>query len=484
MPSRETGLRRGRSILLLACATLAQACSNGAETYAPGSGNADAAFADQGLFRLDPDALWPSADGVHATTDAAGNVWAAGSVDGAGPVGTTSKNAVLLRLRANGTPDPDFAGAGYILDPPEPVTGAFQGLYGRFAMPVAGDGATLAESAVRPPCKFPPCHGESGMTQRVHANGAIDVGYGDSGRSPAVLDSMSHAVADSRGGIVFVGKKVPEEPGLPPDAGLHWNVLARVDGQGRVDADFAARATGALECPVPPTEYAVTARIALQADGRLLVAQTFGPYFAGASSICLARIHPDGTLDVGYGGSGRVLLDDPLLVLDTVGVLAVSVAGDGGAALALTKRTGGSPQVHSYVVVALTAQGAVDVARYDRGYAGRSDGLIAQATAVALQADGKVLVAGFPGIGAAPSWQDVDRTQPRLERLGRDGRPDPAFGPGGQGYAPLAFSGYALDPAHVHVAGASIFVAGTAARSLATDFTGHRHLAVAKFVGG
>jgi uncharacterized delta-60 repeat protein len=481
MSSPRALLRFVGAVLSTSCLLLAQSCGTSVEPSAPG--DPDGSFANQGLFTLAVDAVPTDAYARFATTDAGGNVWVAGWAAGDPVTAVSASNAVLVRLRADGTLDTGLAGSGYVLDPPEPVTSPFTGYAGLRVAPVAGGGAVLVEAKRGSPCKFPPNCGVDGITLRVDLGGAVDKSYGNAGRSAAVLQSMFDAVADSRGGIVLVGTGLPSSPD-PRDWLPYRKELARVDGQGHVDAEFAARATGALDCPGLSVQDARGAKIALQPDGKLLVAQTYYRYLEpGSSRVCVSRIHPDGTLDVGYGGSGRVQLADPLVAFDTKDVLGVFGAGDGSATLAFSKQAG-QPGLYtySYVVVALTPQGTVDPARYVRGYAGRSDSRIAQATAVALQDDGKVLVAGFPGIGVAPSWQGVDTTQPRLERLGLDGQPDPTFGSNGQGYQSLVLSGHALDARHIHVAGTAIFVSGAAQSYDAAGLPGRSYFAVAKLV--
>lgn len=315
-----------------------------------------------------------------------------------------------------------------------------------------------------------------GATKRIDASGAIDKSYGDAGETIAHFDTVLQGVADSRGGVVFIGSLYSGNE----------MVLVRIDGNGVVDAEFAAHARGALECPGLPALSGGGAKIALQPDGKLLVARTFGYGNNVASNrVCLCRLNADGTLDVTYGGTGRVQLDDPLVAFDTVALLGVFGASDGSATLALNNQAGDpSMPTYSFIVIALTPQGAIDATRFDRGYAGPSDSRIARAGAVAVQADGKVLVAGFPGIGTAPSWQGLDSTQPRLERLGLDGHSDPTFGPGGQGYQSLALSGHLLDAMHIHVADKAIFVSGAASRSDGAVVSSRKYFAIAKFAGG
>ena len=464
--------RLGRAVLLALCLVLAQSCGRTVEPYVPTPVEADLSFANQGLFTLGADAVLPDASAAFVTTDAAGNVWAAGAY-------ITTGNAVFVRLHADGALDPTFGSSGYFVDPPEVPPIGFDGRSGIAVVPFAGGGAFVLESTMFIKCFVPSqCSVSVGAARRIDASGTIDKSYGDAGVAFArFFGRVEQGIADSRGGIVFIARLY----GGPSTAALF-----RIGGNGQVDAEFATRAGDALGCPDLPAFSGGVPRIALQPDGKLLVAQIFGyGNENGVNSVCLCRLNPDGTSDATYGGTGRVQLADPLIALGTVNVLDVFGAGDGSATLVLNKQTGDYPMFsYSFIVIALTPQGTMDTTRYNRGYAGQSDSLIARAVAVAVQADGEVVVAGYPGIGTAPSWQGQDSAQPRLERIGLNGQSDPTFGPGGQGFQSLALSGHLLDAMHIHVADKSIFVSGTAQRHDAAAVPGRKYFAIAKFVGG
>jgi hypothetical protein len=151
------------------------------------------------------------------------------------------------------------------------------------------------------------------------------------------------------------------------------------------------------------------------------------------------------------------------------------VAGDGGATLVLTVDRQDTLPLAGYGLLSLDPQGEVDRTRYEGGGIGPWDHAVGWVLASAVQADGKVLVAGY---------QPPFSSELRLERLGVDGRPDPGFGPGGQGHVSLDVAGWRLEPRHIHVADGAIFISGRAGRpDGGVDGTDRPRFAVLKLVG-
>jgi hypothetical protein len=135
----------------------------------------------------------------------------------------------------------------------------------------------------------------------------------------------------------------------------------------------------------------------------------------------------------------------------------------------------------------LTADGALDVSRGTGGIAGPVTSPVLDVQAVALQPDGKILLAGYPRLVVAtkiPPPTPVDLTQPRIARLDANGVPDPTFGPTGEGYATLVSLGRRLHPRHIHVGGANVvYVAGSVVDGGQANAPSPARFAVAKLEG-
>jgi uncharacterized delta-60 repeat protein len=159
--------------------------------------------------------------------------------------------------------------------------------------------------------------------------------------------------------------------GYGRDNGIIKLALARRLGSGAPDTEFGNPA-GIVLASIGDGQEAFANALSIQPDGKLLVAGSARD--GGASKVLLARFNPDGTPDGGFGSGGTVL----------------SAIGDGD-----------------------------DVA----------------ASALALQADGRIVVAGHA--------TDSGGTNLLVARYNADGSPDASFGTGGLSLVPLGDDGTA-----------------------------------------
>lgn len=152
--------------------------------------------------------------------------------------------------------------------------------------------------------------------------------------------------------------------------------------------------------------------MALQADGKIVMVG------GSTSEFVLARFNADGSPDTGFGNAGRVSTDVvPGGIVEEV-ARAVAIQADGRIVVAGHVRTPGGP--FSFVLARYLANGTLDSGF---GSAGLVVGpVVGRALAVALQADGRIVVAGDEPIG-----QDF-----RIARYLANGSLDASFGTGGQ----------------------------------------------------
>jgi uncharacterized delta-60 repeat protein len=297
--------------------------------------------------------------------------------------------------------------------------------------------------------------------------GDLDPTFGMSGMVTTTfqepLSSYAAAAAQQADGkIVMVG-----EAGLSNTAAFGAALLARYSPGGILDPSFG---NGGIVTPFAGYS-ASSAAVAIQGDGRIIVAGAVGPTPASpTNSLALARYNPDGSLDVSFGTSGSVLssfsgvggfrigiqstgkIVVSMQTVQTVPSTEILVRYNPDGSLDSTFGTGGMVTT-SFLDAALEVQpddkiitvGQIIPLGSSNGFAvarlnpdGSSDstfgsgGMVttqfagngAAADTVALQSDGKIVVAGVSDQGSGPTFA--------LARYNTNGSLDAGFGPGGK----------------------------------------------------
>jgi len=168
--------------------------------------------------------------------------------------------------------------------------------------------------------------------------------------------------------------------------------------------------------------------VALQKDGKLVVVgQTYTNNDFSGEDFALARYHPDGTLDASFGVGGRVTTDFPGLAAVPS---AVVIQPDGKILVA-----GGAFPLFTFLgdfkIVRYNPDGSLDAGFGAGGIVTTSfPGQGSYAFALALQPDGKIVAAGTDFVDF--SSEDSSDTDFALARYNPDGSPDAGFGAGGQ----------------------------------------------------
>ncbi len=441
--ARRRRVRRRRLAILLAALSLNGAAAAGA-LGAPG--DLDPTFGGTGRVVLPP--LQP------------------GSVDGTGPVAVAPGGRIVVggdsftpgsrhdfavtRLLPSGAPDPSFGG------------GTGTGLAGITdvsddtlrAMVLQPDGGVLlaGTTSAQPPFSF--------GVARLRDDGTLDPGFGKGGTAVPRFGATS---SDHGAGIALQPDGAIIVAGASTAPGTSDFAVGRLHNPGGVlDPSFGSGGRGFAGLGTGSQE---TGRaVALQADGRILVAGSSTA--AGTTDIAVARfLNPGGTPDPSFGdGTGVALARFAATGVDEA--YAVAMQTDGRIVVAGRSTAGGDdPDI---AVVRFMPDGS-----YDRSFGAGSGRVLVpvgaattdRAAAIALQPDGRIVVAGSSDGDAA------------IVRLERDGRPDTSFGGDGSvaidlGGAEDAGTGVALQ------ADGRIVLAGTATPG------GDERVAVVRLEGG
>ena len=210
-----------------------------------------------------------------------------------------------------------------------------------------------------------------------------------------VLAGTSSAPAEDRAS--FALSRYAADGSLDPGFG----------GDGTVTTDFGSFADGASDVLVQPDGRIVAVGSAVrESDDRLAV----------------ARYLPDGALDPSFGGDGSVSIAEARGFNGCLTPASVALQPDGRLVVAGTEGCGGEAGFTKLLVVRLQPDGRLDGSFDGDGRKSFDFGPCAFGNAVALQLDGKIIVAG----GDGNCYEE--RGPFRVARLNADGTFDHRFG--------------------------------------------------------
>jgi uncharacterized delta-60 repeat protein len=299
----------------------------------------------------------------------------------AGGGGPASSFCVVRLRAANGTLDPTF-GSG-----------------GKRTIDFGGDDEGVYGAALQPDGKIV-LAGDSHLTPavaRLKANGSLDTTFATGGKKTFSWGALGRVTAVL---VAPNGKPVPAGFSGPEGGNVQ---VARLNANGKLDTTFGTGGIAAVD--FGGDDFGEAA--ARQADGRILVAGR-----STAAGAIVARLRATGALDPDFGGDGRVALPGGgsasavLVQPDRKIVVAGNASGSG-----------------AMTVTRLMPDGSLDTGFGTGGTATIDFGALADlAAGAALQADGRIVVAGY-----TQSAEDV-----AVARLNANGSPDATFGAAGK----------------------------------------------------
>jgi len=314
----------------------------------------------------------------------------------------------VAKLNADGALDPAFATGG--IDWTERGTAATRSTVRLAPYP---QGAITVLEIHASPCIGGFCNASIGdvVARRMSADGVDDATYGVSG-----LGTLPAA----RGSIVVSPDGRVTAFAITPGRYRSFFQVQALDAMGRVDMLFARRAEDAVRScrgsVLPYDDTEPRSVVATGAGDGILIAASWPN-----SGLCLVRLDAQGALDSAFAFGGRRGVRFDRLPDPQLPVLAVFARGDGQIAvvMALTVRApAGSTRVPAVLFFASNG----DLA----SVTSRPDGFPAFMIDVAMQANGKLVSAGFA---------TADGTTPQLWRsMPEANASDGSFGPFGLGY--------------------------------------------------
>jgi uncharacterized delta-60 repeat protein len=188
-------------------------------------------------------------------------------------------------------------------------------------------------------------------------------------------DSAYSVTLQADGKIVAAGSSAP----------VSDFAVVRYNTDGSLDTSFGG--TGKVRTDV--ISYDVATSVAIQTDGKIVVAG----YASGSNyDFALVRYHTDGSLDTSFGGMGKVTTD---FGSDD---FASSVAIQADGKIVATGSSGGLSN-NDFALVRYNSDGSLDASFGGTGKITTDFGSRAedQARSVTIQADGKIVAAGYSG---------------------------------------------------------------------------------------
>ncbi len=230
---------------------------------------------------------------------------------------------------------------------------------------------------------------------RYNSSGSLDTAFDSDGKvitaaSTNSFDIMGSAALQSDGKIVVAGAS----RGLRPGFGLGI-VVARYDSDGSLDTSFDTDGITTTQLDSPSgydtsllSRYSShTFSVALQSDGKIVVAGS------GDGDFAVVRYNSNGSLDTSFDTDGKTTTDIGTSSIDEAS--AVALQSDGKIVVA-GRSFGAGTSGSDFAVVRYNSNGNLDTSFDTDGKTTTDIGTssIDEASAVALQSDGKIVVAG------------------------------------------------------------------------------------------
>jgi uncharacterized delta-60 repeat protein len=321
------------------------------------NGTLDATFGTGGKVKT----TFADFDGVRAlAVQSDGKIIAAGYT-----LVNFSPDFALARYNSNGTLDTTFGVGGKVIT-------QFGGPAQAFSVAVQSDGKIVAAGFAHL------VNGDFDFAlTRYNSNGTLDTTFGTGGKKTTAFGvpsvAQGNAVTIQRDGKIVVG-------GLTIVNNIANFALARYNTNGTLDTTFGTGGKAVTDFGADDRAFS----IALQADGKIVAAGMTGANFA------LARYNTNGTLDGTFGTGGKVTTD--LAGLNDI-ALGVAVRSDAKIVAVGRAFVSGRP---AFAVARYNSNGTLDPGFGNGGkattsFVGSSGD---QAFSVAIQPDGKAVVAG------------------------------------------------------------------------------------------
>ena len=225
--------------------------------------------------------------------------------------------------------------------------------------------------------------GSSASAEQISA-GDLDTTFG--GGDGKVITDLVTADNDAVRAVAIQADGKIVVAGYSNGSGNDDFALARYTTSGVLDTTFGG-GDGKLVTDIVTADQDFAYAVSIQADGKIVVAGTSNG--SGTNDFALARYTTAGALDATFGTGGKVTTD--IVTADTDIVNAMAIDADGK--IVVFGETNGAGAGYDFALVRYTTAGALD-ATFGTGGKVTTDIGADYGYAVAIQADGKIVVGG------------------------------------------------------------------------------------------
>jgi uncharacterized delta-60 repeat protein len=249
---------------------------------------------------------------------------------------------------------------------------------------------------------------------RYRADGSLDTSFADSGKATTSVAKQSSAdsvAMQSDGKIVVVGNSFI-------DGNNNDFAVARYNANGNLDTSF--NETGKATAGFGAHDFGHS--VAVHGDGRIVVAGYTTKSPESKEECALACFKANGSLDTNFNGTGKVTTN--FGGNGNAKGQSVAVQTDGKIVVVGYATAGG---VEKFALARYNADGTLDTSFGGSGRVMTDVGITGSiATGVALQKDGKIVVAGYAVKNSGTGYDFA------CVRYNTDGNVDQSFGDGGK----------------------------------------------------
>jgi uncharacterized delta-60 repeat protein len=309
---------------------------------------------------------------------------------------TSQEKGFVVKLNENGAIDTTFAGgAGYVLVPlyyPHAV-----GIDSEGRIVVAGESIDISTFVY------------TANVMRFNADGTPDTEFGDSGTASLDWDGAGNSgyLADllmtGDDGVIVGGAYEVYGSGLGSDF-----AIAKLDATGAPDTAFG---DGGMRVFHDPSDDSSTINaiqyLAATPDGGIAWAGYYYVPDTGANPIVIGRLVADGSTDEAFGDAGTPGYFRPAILPTASSIYPTGLLTQPDGKLVVSATFSAFPDKSEFLALRTTANGQLDPDFADGGVFEADlapDGDFSEASALAMQPDGRVILAGRAHRTTTDAW--------------------------------------------------------------------------------